>query len=144
MADFATKQDLIDRFGSTELTQLTDRTNRPPTMIDDTVVSQALGDASALASGYVGKIYQLPLAEVPQALVKAVADIARYYLHGSRATKDGEEERAYKEAVGWLKDVARGTVQLDVGGVPPAQPQGGTVRVVAPQRRFSRESLRNM
>ena len=27
---FATKQDLIDRFGQTELVQLTDRTNRPP------------------------------------------------------------------------------------------------------------------
>lgn len=144
MTDFATKQDLIDRFGRTELVQLTDRVNRPPTTIDDTVVSQALGDASALASGYVGKIYQLPLAIVPQALVKAVADIARYYLHGSRAENDGEEERAYKEAVNWLKDIARGTVQLDVGGVPPAQPAGGSVQMDAPERRFSRRSMRGL
>ncbi|WP_246217763.1 gp436 family protein [Jiella pacifica] len=144
MEDFATKQDLIDRFGQTELVQLTDRTNRPPTTVDDTTVSQALGDASALASGYVGKIYQLPFAEVPPALVKSVADIARYYLHGRRAEKDGEVERAYKEAVGWLKDIARGVVQLDVGGVPPAQPEGGSVQISGPQRRFSRDTLRGM
>ena len=141
---FATKQDLIDRFGHTELVQLTDRANRPPTAIDDTVVSQALGDATALASGYVGKVYQLPFAEVPQALVRATADIARYYLHGSRADKDGEVERAYKEAVGWLKDIARGLVQLEIGGEPPAQPEGGSVQISAPQRRFSRDTLRGM
>jgi len=141
---YATQQDLIDRFGATELVQLTDRANRPATTIDAVVVERALADATALIDGYVGKVYALPLAAVPQALTKAAADIARYYLHGKRADKDGEVERAYKEADRWLINISRGLVQLDVGGVPPAQPDGGTVRVVAPDRRFSRDSLRGL
>ncbi|ORE87816.1 DUF1320 domain-containing protein [Aurantimonas sp. 22II-16-19i] len=144
MADFATKQDLIVRFGEEELIQRTDRVNRPRTTVDDTVVSQALSDASAVASGYVSKVYELPFSAVPPALTKAVCDIARFYLWGNSAGKDGEVERNFEIARSWLKDVSRGLVQLDVEGEPPAQPEGGTVRVVAPERRFTRDSLRNM
>lgn len=141
---FATKQDLIDRFGSTELVQLTDRVNRPPTTIDDTVVAPALGDASALASGYVGKRYRLPLAEIPPALVKATADVARFYLHGNRAEKDGEVERGFKLALAWLKDISNGVAELDIEGVVPAQPAGGSVQMDAPERLFSRRSMRGL
>ncbi|TFF20537.1 DUF1320 domain-containing protein [Jiella endophytica] len=144
MTNFATQQDLVDRFGSTELVQLTDRVNRPPTTIEATAVSQALADASALASGYVGKFYKLPMASVPQALVRATADIARFYLWGSKAETDGEVERNFKIAVAWLKDISRGVVQLDVEGVAPAQPEGGSVQISAPERRFSRASMRGL
>lgn len=144
MADFATKQDLVDRFGEAELIKLTDLANKPPVTINETAVSQALADASALASGYVGKVYQLPLAIVPQALVKATSDVAWFYLHGKRAPKDGEVERGFYQALAWLKEVAKGAVQLDVGGEPPAQPEGGSVQISAPPRRFSRDTLRGM
>ncbi|KQQ85847.1 hypothetical protein ASF65_04740 [Aureimonas sp. Leaf324] len=85
---YASLQDLIDRFGDRELIQLTDRTNRPASVIDQTVVGRALADADALIDGYVGKVHALPLAAVPPALVKTAADIARFYLH-SKPEKDG-------------------------------------------------------
>lgn len=141
---YAVRQDLIDRFTETELIQLTDIVNRPPTTVDEVTVARALTDADALIDGYVGKVYALPIASVPHALTKVGADIARYYLYGKRAEKDGPIERAYLQAVRWLRDVASGQVQIDVGGVPAAQAGGGTVHMTGPDRVMSRDNLRGL
>ncbi|TIX53018.1 MAG: DUF1320 domain-containing protein, partial [Mesorhizobium sp.] len=85
---YAVRQDLVDRFGATELMQLTDRTNVPPSMIDDVVVGRALADADGVIDGYIGKQFKLPLSVVPPVLVKVASDLARYYLHGEAADKD--------------------------------------------------------
>lgn len=141
---YATKQDLIDRFGETELRQLTDRTNRPASTIDDTVVDRALTDAAALINGYLAKVYSLPLASTPAVLTRVAADVARYLLHGKAAETGGPVARAYDQAVAWLRDVARGTVQLEVGGTPAAATGGGQVRTTGPDRTFTRDSLRGL
>lgn len=141
---YCTKQDLIDRFGEKELTQLTDRTNTPASTIDDTVVDRAIGDATALADGYIGKVYGLPLSEVPPTLTKATADIARYYLHSRGVEKDSPVQRAYDQALSWLKDISKGLVQLNdpaTGETPPSA-GGGQVQIIAPERVFSRHTLR--
>ena len=140
---YATKQDLIDRFGEKELKQLTDRANVPPTTIDDVVVGRALTDAEALINSYVGKVYTLPLAVVPAVLVKYAADIARYYLHGKAADKDSPVTRAYDQAIAWLKDVARGLVDLnDNSGEVPEQAGGGAIRANPSGRVFRRDTLK--
>lgn len=139
---YASQQDLVDRFGAAELVQLTDKVNRPQTTTDPVPVERALADASALIDGYIGKVYSLPLSPVPAILAKVACDIARYYLHGKAADKDGPVERAYEEAVAWLKDVARGLVQMDVAGAEPPQSGGGAARVSGADRVFTRTSLR--
>jgi phage gp36-like protein len=139
---YVTKQGLVERFGEVELVQLTDRTNIPVSTIDDAVVGRAIADASAFADGYISKAIALPLAVAPPALGKAVADIARYYLHGSSADKDSQVTRAYNEAVSFLRDVAKGVVQLGDGITTPAPAGGGQVRASAPARVFTRDSLR--
>ncbi|TXI00294.1 MAG: DUF1320 domain-containing protein [Rhizobium sp.] len=141
---YCSKQDLIDRFGETELTQLTDRVNKPASTIDDIVVDRAIADATALADGYIGKVYGLPLSEVPPTLTKATADIARYYLHSRGVEKDSPVQRAYDQAVAWLKDISKGLVQLNdpVTGETPPSAGGGQVQIIAPERIFSRHSLR--
>lgn len=141
---YVTKQQLIDRFGERELIQLTDRTNKPATTIDDTVVTGAITDAQALADGYLGKVYALPLAVTPPVLTRISADIARYYLHGKSADKDGPVHRAYLEATSWLKDVSRGLVQIDADGVAPAAAGGGSIRAKPADRVFTRDSLKGM
>jgi phage gp36-like protein len=138
---YATQQDLIDRFGERELVQLTDRVNKPATTIDDVVVDRAIGDAEALADGYLAKAYALPLVAVPLVLTKVTCDVARYYLHGKAAEKDGPVLRAYAEATAWLRDVSRGLVVLDVGGEAAAPVGGGAVRTSGPERVFTRDSL---
>lgn len=141
---YVTQQDLIDRFGELELVQLTDRVNIPVSTIDPVVVGRALDDASALIDSYLAKKVKLPLAVVPVKLVKTAADIARYYLHGKAADKDSPVTRAYNEAVAWLRDVSRGLVELSEDGETPAPAGGGSVKAVAPNRVFTRDSLRHL
>lgn len=139
---YATQQDLIDRFGEQELTQLTDRTNRPPSVIDPVVVDRALADAQALIDSYLGKAFTLPLATVPAVLVKSAADIARYYLHGKAADKESPVTMAYNQALAWLRDVAKGLVSLtDDSGDQPPQAGGGTVRANKSTRVMRRDTL---
>lgn len=138
---YATKADLIDRFGLQELVQLTDRTLVPPTTVDDTVVGRALDDATSRIDGYLAKVYAVPLATVPPIVVKIAADIARYDLHGKRAGKDDQVTRAYAEAVKWLGDVSRGLVRLDDGGAAPIPATGGGGRVSGSEPVFTRDTL---
>lgn len=140
---YATQQDLIERFGATELIQLTDKVNKPASTIDELTVGRAIFDAEARINSYVGKAAQLPLTVVPPYLAKVTCDLARYFLHGKAAEKDGPVERAYDEAVDWLKDVSKGLVSLDAEGVSPVQAGGGSVKASAPDRVFTRDSLRD-
>ncbi|UDF29833.1 UNVERIFIED_ORG: DUF1320 domain-containing protein [Roseateles sp. XES5] len=141
---YATQQDMVDRFGELELVQLTDRVNVPVSTIDAVVVARALGDASAKIDTYLTKAVKLPLPTVPDVLVKTAADIARYYLHGKAADKDSPVTAAYNDALAWLRDVSRGLVELSVGGETPAPAGGGSVKAVAPNRVFTRDTLRHL
>lgn len=141
---YATQQDLVDRYGSKELIELTDKTNRPASTIDTVPVTRALDDATALIDSYVAKLYRLPLSAVPPILVKYACDIARYYLHGKAAEKDDAVTRGFKEAETWLVNVSKGLVALEAEGVAQPQAGGGSVRAVAPGRVFTRETLRHL
>lgn len=141
---YATQQDLTDRFGEQELVQLTDKVNRPASTIDPTPIARALTDATALIDSHVGKLYRLPLSTVPPILVKYACDIARYYLHGKAAEKDDAITRAFNEAQNWLENVSKGLVTLEAEGVPTPQTGGGSVRAVAANRVFTRDSLRHL
>ena len=56
---YATVDDLIDRFGEAEMIGLTDPDN---TAVQSARAQRKLDDAHALANGYVGMAYRLPLA----------------------------------------------------------------------------------
>jgi len=105
---YCVKQDLIDRYGQEELIQLTDRANAG--VIDDTVLDQAIADADSLIDGYLASRYSLPLSDVPVSLVRVAAALTRYFLYTEAATD--QVEKAHDQAIAWLKDVARGTVNL--------------------------------
>ena len=135
---YATKQNLIDRFGESELAQLTDRD--AGTTIDDTVVNRALADADSLINGYLQTRYTLPLSSVPPVLEGVASDIARYYLFEDRATEIVEAR--YKDRVGWLKDVSTGkaSLGLDAAGDETAT-ETGTVDYNANDRVFDKDTL---
>ena len=117
---YVSEQNLIDRFGESELAQLTDTVNRPASTVDAARVAAAIRDASALIDSYIVARTPLPLNTIPPVLTRVAGDIARYYLHGSRADGDHPATMRYRDALSWLKDVAKGTVQLESGG-----PDGG-------------------
>lgn len=141
---YCTQADLIERFGERELVQLTDRTNLPASTVDQVVVAGHLTDAHGMVNGYLAKQYRLPLAAVPSVLTKITADIARYFLHGKSAEKDSPVRQNYLDATKWLESVAKGLVQLEAEGVAPAQAGGGQIRASAPERRFTRDSLKGL
>jgi phage gp36-like protein len=132
---YATKQNMIDRFGSEELIQLTDRNNTGA--IDDVVLGQALADADTKIDGYLGTRYTLPLATVPPSLTPIACDIARYNLYDKHATE--EVRNRYKDAEGFLKLLAKGEVTL---GPDPVDTEGaGSPQYTAPAREFTKDTL---
>ncbi|MEP2707779.1 MAG: DUF1320 domain-containing protein [Roseibium sp.] len=138
---YASQQDLVDRYGADELIQLTDRSNLPATTIDAGVVLAAISDAENFADGYFAKRYQVPLTPVPDVLKRIVCELARYYLHGRRTEKDDPVTRNHDAAHAWLKDVAKGLVQLEADGTASPQNTTGQVQVSAPERTITRDTL---
>lgn len=105
---YAVQADLVDRFGTEELAQRTDRSNG--TVIDTVVLGRALADADAEADSYLATRYALPLKTTPVVLVRLCSDIARYRLYDD-GVPDTVRNR-YQDAVALLKRLASGEVQL--------------------------------
>lgn len=139
---YCTQQDLVDRYGETKLVQLTDKTNRPQTTIDATVVARALTDASSLINSFLGKKYQLPLTvDAPDVLVTYACQIAWFLLHGDSAGKDHPARMAYDDAKRWLERVANGLVIIEGAGEVVAPAGGGQIKTKGPERVFTRDRL---
>lgn len=138
---YATQANLIDRFGSLELIQLTDRSNLPPTTINATTVVRALSDAEAVIDGYLRGRYLLPLATTPPLLEGIACDLARFNLHryiGSAGSRDDVKD-ANSAALKLLADISTGRVTLTIAGVE--QTSSATVLVAAKDPIFSDDSL---
>lgn len=121
---YATQQDLQQRFGVAELIALSD-IGMPATggVVWETI-DRALHDASAEIDGYLASRHVLPLPTVPALLTVFCCDIARYRLMSVRA--DDRVVAAYKAAVLYLRDVARGAINLfPVDSAPPAASGAG-------------------
>ncbi len=125
---YATQQDLIDRFGATELAQLTDLV--AGAVINATTVARALADTDAKIDSFLGSRYLLPLATVPTVLVGLAADMARYALWDQRAS-DAVAQRN-KDALALLALFAKGQVTLP--GAASLAPAVGAVTVTSASR----------
>jgi phage gp36-like protein len=136
---YATKQDLVTRFGEAELVSLTDRTGSGH--VDDAVVARALADAGAKIDSYLRGRYTLPLAVVPRDLLAPACDIARFQLYSDRPT-DTVRER-FEDAIAWLKDVAAGRVNLTTSEADEPARVETSPRVKAPTRIFTNDTLKD-
>ena len=136
---YATRQNMIDRFGEEELVQLTDRKDPPARVIDDGVLTKALEDASAFIDGYLQGRYTLPLTNVPTTLERIACDIARYYLYEDAVT-DAVKQR-YQDATRFLADVSAGRIDLGLDSANNAVTVSNTPEYSAPDRVFTAETL---
>ena len=159
---YATVDDLIDRFGEAEMIGLTDPDN---TAVQSARAQRKLDDAHALANGYVGMAYRLPLAGcakpapqpgnpqavetvAPPLLARLVCDIARYYLYDDKSTE--EVLKRYEQTKQELLHISQGKATLacpwgGVAGDPlSADPQAGGCEVgySFPARQMTDETLR--
>ena len=160
--NYATVQDMIDRFGEPEMIQLTD----PEIVAVQAAKAQrALDDAQAFADAFVGRAYRLPLpgcakpAPVPgdvhavvyvppPQLTRVACDVARYYLYTALAPEH-EVYLRFKAAERELQAIADGNAVLACpwGGTPGvlvsgSEPGEGEVLYGFSPRRVTDDDLR--
>ena len=104
--DYATEQDMIERFDVEELIQLTDRDHSGS--INSDVLGNAIADASAEMEAYL--IKYLPLPAVHPSLVRICCHITRYYLYDDAVTD--RVEKLYDDGITFLKGVSKGDISL--------------------------------
>lgn len=139
-AVYATIEDLVQRFGETQLIQLTDRSTPPADAIGTAVAQQALDDAANLIDGYVAAKYALPLATVPPLLNQLACDLARFNLYTDQAPDQVATRNT--AAIATLRRISEGAVKIDAAGVEP-ESRSDMVETAGPERTFSRCSLRS-
>ena len=130
--NYATANDMVERFGESVMIGLTDLTHAG--VVDTAKAELALEDATAEIDGYLGR-YQLPLNPVPKILRVYACDIARYRLAtGMRQTNDDLLSR-YEAAISYLKLVAKGVASL--GGLPAGEDLStdNSVQITDPQEK---------
>jgi len=140
---YATVADLLARFGTKLVTDLTDRDNSGS--LDETVAAQALVDASAMIDGYLASRYALPISPIPAMLPRICCDLAAYILCTGDIRPTDDMRKRHEDGLAWLNQVNRG--QLDLGLTPTgtAPPEtGGPAGVSFKSRQprvFDSESL---
>lgn len=140
---FATKADMLARFGEKEVIQITDHDFNGT--IDDAVLARGLASADGEISGYLAGRYALPFAVVPQLLVDYACDIARYRLTGTEVTCTPDIEKRYEQAVDYLRLVGQGKISLgiDTAGAVVGGPasNGNSIRIRSGSRRFNDDTM---
>lgn len=133
---YASVADLIERFGETEIVELTDLEHTGA--VDNAMAEQALTDATAEIDGYLAARYRLPVTDTPRLLSLLCTDIARYRLQKGVTTEQARQR--YEDAVAQLKAIARGEINLPLDTPPPASAEP---RVVSGSgRTFDNDTLR--
>lgn len=133
LTQYATVQDMIERFGEQEIMHLTDPEG---VAVQEAKARRALDDAQALVDASVGRTYRLPLAGCtkpspvagdvhatsqvpPPLLTRLVCDVARYYLYPA-LEPEHEVAVRFKSAQQQLAALAKGDAVLTCpwGGAP--------------------------
>ncbi|WP_368565495.1 gp436 family protein [Pseudoxanthomonas sp. UTMC 1351] len=136
---YATQDDLVSRFGETEIIQLSDRANTGA--IDAAVIADKLTDADAEIDSYLAGRYTLPLSPVPLTLQRLACDIARYHLYDDRPIE--YVVKRYEAAIRFLEMVAKGTVQLGTDSSGQVPPSADSPAFVSPAPVFNRCTLKD-
>lgn len=137
---YATLQNLINRFGTRMLIDLTDRGEVALGVIDTDAVDRALADTDAMIDGYLAARYTLPVSSTPALLVDLAQQIAIYKLHVAAADPKIEED--YKQAIRTLRDISAGAVRLSIAGIEPQGTGGSGARITDRERPLTAVNLK--
>jgi phage gp36-like protein len=135
---YATISDMERRLPAASLAQLTGAAQGAPEY--DAAINEALAWASGRVDSYAGARYTLPLQPSEQ-IEKMTVDFAAYFLEQNRGTIREGEQKAYDDAMAFLKDLAKGLATLD----QPAgeEPQATSAETLADdtEGKFSDDNL---
>lgn len=139
---YATTQNLLDRVGEAMLISLTDRATPATGEVAESVAAAAIADADAAIDGYLKGRYALPLASTPPLVRDLSVAIAIYKLHRNVASDKVRSD--YEDAFRQLREIAAGTIRLDVAGVEPASSGATGVRVNDRPRDMTPDNLKGV
>lgn len=138
-----TLQDLLTFFPERELIELSNLDDATADTVDIDRVEGAIARASQEINSYLGVRFTLPIeGEIPMVLQSKAADVIRYYLDVYRVRDDVAAR--YKEAIAWLRLLAKGEVTLGIDSdiAPPDQSRRITVTSHPPI--FNRDTLNGL
>jgi len=142
---YATPQDMIDRFGLTEMLRLSRPEDRTAETVDEAVVNSALEDATATINGYLRGYYELPLEVPPKEIIRAACHLARYDLADTgRSEPSDHMVSSRKEIMSWLMKISDNKVRIDAPRKNSATSQSGAsgARISDRPSVFTDESLK--
>lgn len=119
---YITRADIEAIYGAAFLERLL-----PDDVDPDTAVEKAAGIATSEAEAYLCKTYTVPLAEVPEALMASIVDLACYRLAATHDRLTEEITERAKMARAFLKDIASDKAGLgtaEPGAAPGAESPG--------------------
>lgn len=135
---YATIADMERRLPVLALVSLTGAAQGQPAY--NAAIDEALTWASGRIDSYAGARYKLPL-QTSEQVEKLTVDLAAYFLEQKQGTIRDGEQKAYDDAIAFLKDLARGLATLDQpSGEDPQQTSADVLQDEDPKI-FSDENL---
>jgi phage gp36-like protein len=134
---YATNADIITIYGEQVLNAVASRDGSNRQSYE--AVAAALDAASAEIDTYIGNRYTVPLTAPPPYIRQVCVDITVYRLALDVGPRTDEMRLRYKDAIEYLRDVSKGTIDLPVtGGTDPGggtgNPAGTGARVIGAKR----------
>lgn len=145
---YATITDLLKDSSEVELLQLADdaQTGNIADAAVQSILTDALSDASGLIESYAAARYTVPFAMAPAVIVRHTTTIALYLLFLRREVLPEPRKEAYLATIRWLEHLAKGVVTLGVeqataAPAPEAAVGGPQSTSEAMDRIFTRDTL---
>lgn len=136
MMAYSTQSDLEAVYGADQLKRYADFDEDG--LVDSAVLDEAIETADAVINSYLQRRYAVPLSPVPEVVKQQSLTIAYYYLQQRRGAISEDTRNAYRDAIAWCKDVARGDVLLGVEPEPEESENLGGVKYQADDQVFGR------
>lgn len=129
---YTTTQEIIDRFGGTLMTRLTEGANPDTAMIE-----LAIGSASGMMDAYLGRRVPVPLTAAPPAIKRLCQDLVIFELKQSRHSQKltDQDLAAHRLNIRMLEQYASGELNLEAEHTPQVIP---TISIQSRRRIFGR------
>jgi phage gp36-like protein len=114
---YCTPSDIEKLIPSLELAELTTESGSTP---DAATVTEAIAKADAEIDSYLWAVFTLPLSSTPARVKSLSEDIAIYYLYVRRSTVPEARQKAYDDAIAFLKLVAAGKASIPSTSISPS------------------------
>ena len=137
---YCTIEDIQGRITEDDLIRMTDEfgTGLP----DTDKIADAIAEAEAEVDSYCAKRHTVPFqSPVPAMIVKVCKDIAVYNVYFLKNAASEKVSDRYQKAVSYLKDVAKGIVDLGGEAAPEIDDGGPAAGKSSDSRTFSLDSM---